>query len=137
MQEDEFKVLLLSATELAKGFALNYVKNSLPIDNVYNIRLSLSHDDPALTQFDMYPEDNGKTIELADASRAVEILLRKGKAPVWIDISVSEIRKGKTVLTLLCGGRYSDDMKDMYYYKVVWGHSELKVLIYRLTLRKE
>lgn len=115
MQEESFKQLLSAATDRAKQFALQYIKNKLPADNAYHIRLSLSYDDPALTQFDIYPEDNGKTIPMADATTVVSILVRKGKVPVWIDISVTEIIKGKTILTLLCAGRYSDNEKEFYY----------------------
>jgi hypothetical protein len=115
MQEEVFKQLLISATDRAKQFALRYITNKLPADNAYHIRLSLSHDDPALTQFDTYPEDNGKTIRMADATTVVSTLLRNKKVPVWIDISVTEIIKGKTILTLLCAGRYSDNEKELYY----------------------
>lgn len=117
MEEEEFKQLLLSATDRAKRFALNYIKNELPVDNAYNIRLSLSHDDTSLTQFDIYPEDNGKIIKMADAMTVVSTLLREAKVPVWIDISVSEIIKDKTILTLLCAGRYSDNEIDLYYHQ--------------------
>ncbi len=117
MQEEEFKQLLLSATDKAKQFALKYIKNELPVDNAYNLRLSLSHDDPILIQFDMYPEDNGKIVKMIDTATVVGILLRKAKVPVWIDISVSEITNNKTVLTLLCAGRFSDDEKELYYHQ--------------------
>jgi len=117
MQEEEFKHLLLSATEEAKQFALKYIENVLPAENAYHIRLSLSHDDPQLTQFDLYPEDNGKVVEMADVSKVITTLLRKEKVPVWIDISVSEIKKNKTVLTLLCAGRYSDNINELYYHQ--------------------
>lgn len=117
MQKEEFKHLLLSATDQAKRFALEYIKNRLPSENLYNIRLSLSHDDTSLTQFDLYTEDNGKVIELADVNTVVRTLLRKGKVPVWIDISVTTVQNQKTVLTLLCAGRYSDDTKELYYHE--------------------
>ena len=117
MQEQEFRSLLFSATADARQFALEYIKNELPSENVYNMRLSLSHDDPALTQFDLYPEDNDKLIELASADTVVKTLLRKGKVPVWIDIAVQKVQNNKTVLTLLCAGRYSDDMKQLYYHQ--------------------
>ena len=117
MQEDEFKQLLASATEQAKQFVLNYIVNELSADNAYQIRLSLSHDDPELTQFDLYPEDNGKIVDMTDVSKVITTLLRKGKVPVWIDISVSEIKKDKTVLTLLCAGRYSDNINELYYHQ--------------------
>ena len=70
-----------------------------------------------MKQFDLYPEDNGKVIELANADTVVETLLRKGKVPVWIDISVTMVQRRKTVLTLLCAGRYSDNTKELYYYQ--------------------
>lgn len=117
MRKEEFKQLLLSATEQARQFALEYVNNDLPLENVYNILLSLSHDDPVLTQFDLYPEDNGKVIGLADTDMVIATLLRKGKVPVWIDISVAMVQKGKTVLALSCAGRYSDDLKELYYHE--------------------
>ena len=115
MQEEEFKRLLLLATEQAKQFALNYIENELAPVNVYKITLSTSHDDPALTQFALYPDDIGKVVEMADVATTITTLLRKGKVPVWIDISVSEITENKTVCTLLCAGRYSDNINEFYY----------------------
>lgn len=117
MHEIEFKQLLLSASDKAKKFASNYIENDLPADNVYNMQLCLSNDAPTLTQFDIYPEDKGKVIEMADIETVIATLLRKEKVPVWIDISVSEIKKGKTVLTLFCAGRYSGNIKELYYYQ--------------------
>ena len=117
MQEEEFKHLLLSATKQAKQYAVQYIENEVPADNAYYVRLSLSHDDPGLTQFDLYPEDSGKTVEMADISKVITTLLRKGKVPVWIHIYVSKIKKNKTVLTLLCAGRYSDNIHELYYHQ--------------------
>jgi hypothetical protein len=116
MQDTEFRQLLFYATEHAKQFALTYIQNELPMENAYRIQLNLSHDDPYLAKFDIYPEDNGKVIQFADPAMVIQTLLRNGKIPVWIDISVSESRKGKTVLDLLCAGRYTDEMKEMYYH---------------------
>ena len=117
MQEEEFQQLLLSATDQAKQVASEFVLNDLPLENVYNIQLNFSHDDPALTQFDMYPEDDGRVIEMVDANIVVKTLLRQGKVPVWIDISVTTIQNGKTILTLFCAGRYSDNKKELYYHQ--------------------
>lgn len=117
MQKEEFKALLFSATESSKSFALNYINNNLPPDNVYDVHLSLSHDDPTLTQFGLYPGDKGVVIEKTNDYDVVQMLLRKGKVPVWINILVSAIRIDKTVSKLFCAGRYSDDMKEMYYHE--------------------
>jgi hypothetical protein len=121
MNKEEFKGLLISATNQAKRFALNYIINQLPTENVYNVQLSLSHDDPRLTQFDIYPDDNGKVFKMADVETVVKTLHRNDKVPVWIDISVSEIKNKKTVLTLLCAGRYSDNEKELYYHEQKMG----------------
>ena len=115
MQEQEFIKLLSSATESARRFALNYVSNTLPAGSAYIVFLNQSHDAAALTQFDLYPHDNGKVIEAVNAAAVVDLLLRKGKVPVWIDISVSAVRTDKTVFTLHCAGRYSDEMNEAYY----------------------
>ncbi len=117
MKEEEFKHLLLLATEEAKQFALKYIENELPANNVYNICLNLSHDDPKLTQFDLYSNDEGKILKMVNVDSVISTLLRNGKVPVWIDISVSEIKKSKTLLTLLCAGRYSDNINELYYYQ--------------------
>jgi hypothetical protein len=115
MQREEFHSLLLSATEKAKIFALNYIENTLPDDNVYRIYLSVSEDDPGIEGFDVYPDDNGKVIKIADANTVVATIVRKEKIPVWIDISVFEVFKGKTVLSLFCAGRYCDNREEWYY----------------------
>ncbi len=115
MQEKEFTQLLLSSTNEAKNFALRYIQNDLPLDNLYNVHLNFSADSASLAQFAIYPGDSGKVIRLVDASIVTASLLRNGKVPVWIDIAVSEICKDKTILKLTCSGRYSDDWKEMYY----------------------
>jgi hypothetical protein len=116
MQEEEFKQLLELATVQAKQFALRYITNDLPKENIYNIHLNISEDNPALTQYDIYPEDNNRVIEKALLPTVIKTLYRKGKVPVWIDISVSEVQDNKTVLTLLCAGRYSPDLQELYYH---------------------
>lgn len=135
MQENEFKQLLLSATDRAKHFALNYIKDELPAGNVYSIRLNASYDDPALAQFDLYPEDSGKMIEFADAETVIKTLLRKGKVPVWIDISVTGIQKGRTVLNLLCAGRYTGELQEMYYHQRETGPFGIKSPILPISYR--
>lgn len=79
--------------------------------------LNVSNDNPYLKNFDVYPQDNGKIVELISANEVVDLLYRKNKVPVWIDISVESIHNNCTVLHLLCAGRYSDDFKAIYYQK--------------------
>lgn len=117
MQKEDFKQLLSLATEQAKSFALRFIANNLPPDNLYTIEFNCSCDDPSVSNFDTYPEDNGKIIESANISNVVKTLFRNGKIPVWIDIFVSEVRNGKTLLKLICAGRYSNDINELYYHQ--------------------
>jgi hypothetical protein len=115
MNKREFLSLLGHASNAALDFAKVYVLDELPLDYKYNVSLSLSTDDPRLTQFDIYPEDRGKVAGLLEDTEVVELLCRKEKVPVWIDISVHSLDKGCTVIQLLCAGRYSADVATFYY----------------------
>ena len=115
MTKNDFLKLLRHSSKTAYDFAQNYVIDKLPIDFRYSLTLNASSDDPILTQFDIYPSDNDKIVELVKEQEVVELLCRKEKIPVWIDISVERIYKVKTIFMLLCAGRYSDNKKEFYY----------------------
>lgn len=115
MTKEEFLFHLQGASLIALKFAERYVKDKLETDFKYNVILSVSTDDPSLTQFDLYPEDQGTIkLDLTD-TEVVDLLYRKNKVPVWIDISVLKSSKKSTTFNLLCAGRYTDN-KDEYYY---------------------
>jgi hypothetical protein len=117
MTKTEFHNLLVDSSKSAFDFAKNYVSDNLPNDFKYTVRLNSSNDDPNLKQFDIYPSDNDKTIEFITVTEVVELLYRKNKVPVWIDISVESTTKNNTIFQLLCAGRYSDDNNEYYYQK--------------------
>ncbi|MBD8080958.1 hypothetical protein [Chryseobacterium caseinilyticum] len=117
MTKDVFLQLLRKCSISSYDFAKNYVINDLPTTFLYSINLNDSYDDPAQTQFDIYPEDSGKKIRLIDEKQVVNLLCRKNKVPVWIDISVQCVHKNKTIFSLDCAGRYSDDENEFYYKK--------------------
>lgn len=115
MTKQEFLFHLKGASLVALKFAENYIKNKLTTDFTYNVILNASSDDPNLTQFDIYQEDDGKIkLDLTD-NEVVELLYRNGKVPVWIDINVLKSNRKITNFNLLCSGRYSDDKKEFYY----------------------
>lgn len=126
MTKDEFLKLLRKSSKSSYDFAKIYVRNKLPTDFKYSAVLNSSFDDPTLTEFDIYPEDNGKMINLIDENEVVELLCRKGKVPVWIDISVESVYKNKTIFRLYCAGRYSDDEEEFYYNKQGTGSFGIK-----------
>jgi hypothetical protein len=116
MDKNGFLELLKKATTIAFDFAKEFVDDNMPNEFSYSVELNASNDDPALTQFDLYPEDDDKRVEFINELEVVQLLYRKGKVPVWIDISVKCIYNNETVLRLLCAGRYSD-CEDEFYYK--------------------
>lgn len=115
MTKEEFLFHLKGASFVAMKFAEAYVKNKLTTNFRYDVTLSVSHDNPSLTQFDVYPEDNGVVKKDLTDEEVVDLLYRKGKVPVWIDINIIKTNRKTTTLMLLCAGRYSDDKNEYYY----------------------
>ena len=115
MTKENFWKLLRHASTVARDFAKNYVLDELPLECKYSVTLNASSDDLSLIQFDIYPNDNGKIFELVEEKEVIKLLCRKDKVPVWIDISVESVYKGKTIFRLLCAGRYTDNEKEFYY----------------------
>lgn len=115
MTKSEFLFHLKGSSLIALKFAENYVKNKLTTGFKYNVILNGSNDNPKLVQFDIYKEDDGIIkLDLTD-NEVVELLYRKNKIPVWININVLKSSRKSTTFNLLCAGRYSDDKKEFYY----------------------
>lgn len=115
MTREEFLFHLNGASLIALKFAELYVKDKLTTDFRYNVVLNVSTDDKSLIQFDIYPEDEGIIkLDLTD-KEVVELLYRKNKVPVWIDINVLKSSRKSTTLNLLCAGRYTDKKEEFYY----------------------
>ncbi|MCH5716428.1 hypothetical protein [Niabella hibiscisoli] len=115
MTKDDFLKLLRHSSTTAYDFAKNYVIDDLPNNFKYSVILNASSDDHSLTQFDIYPNDNDKQVELIKENEVAELLCRKDKVPVWIDIAVECVYKRNTIFKLLCAGRYSDNPEEFYY----------------------
>lgn len=115
MTKDEFGKLLKKASETAISFGKHYITDTLHQEVRYTIYLNSSFDDLISPSFTYYPDDDNKIIEDLTEEKAIDILCRDNKVPVWIDISLSKIKKNCTVLKLICAGRYSDKFKDYHY----------------------
>jgi hypothetical protein len=111
----ELHALLFHSSKMALSLAKIYVVDNMPNEFKYSVHLNISKDDINLKQFDIYPSDNGKVVELITANEVVNLLNRSGKVPVWIDISVEHTVKEFTIFRLLCAGRYSAEESDFYY----------------------
>ena len=112
---EDFHTYLSSASYECFRFAQEFVKNKLPVEFKYHVHLNQSCDTHADDENDLYPEDDGKELSLLNWKEVVDLLVRKGKVPEWIDISVFAEGKDFTLLRLLCCGRYTGERKKMYY----------------------
>ena len=116
MTKQEFLFQLKGASFVALKFAERYVKDKLATDFKYNTIFTPPNIYGDVDQFDIYPEDAGLIkLNLTDIE-VVDLLYRKNKVPIWIDINVLKSSRKTTTFNLLCAGRYSDN-KDEYYYR--------------------
>lgn len=116
MTKQEFLFQLKGASLVALKFAERYVKDKLATDFKYNTIFTPPNIYGDVDQFDIYPEDEGLIkLNLTDIE-VVDLLYRKNKVPIWIDINVLKSSRKTTTFNLLCAGRYSDN-KDEYYYR--------------------
>ena len=93
MTKSEFQNHLFKSSLLAFEFAKKYVNDELFINFKYDLILNASKDDDCSDKFDLYPEDNGIIKLSLSENEVVDILYRKDKIPVWIDINVSKSNK--------------------------------------------
>lgn len=115
MTREEFLYHLKAVSLIALKFAESYVKDKLTTDFKYNVVLNALGDEENLAQFDIYPEDTGKMkLDLTD-EEVVDLLYRRNKVPVWININVLKSSKKSTTFNLLSSGRYSDNKEEFYY----------------------
>lgn len=97
-------------------FGQRFVKNRLPLEVEYIAALNQSHDANRAEHEVVYPGDDGRVVLLDDDEDVVELLYRDGRRPAWIDISVLTVRRRRSVMHLLCRGRYLSDEKLLYYH---------------------
>lgn len=117
MRQQDFHTQLLAATFAALRFAEKYVVNQLSLDIEYVAELNSSFDDNRKHDEVIYPEDDGRFASGLSGLEVVELLYRDGRCPQWIDIRVQGASDGKTLLSLLCCGRYDDVDTRLYYYE--------------------
>lgn len=115
MTKEEFLVLINGASIVSFKLAQRYLKNKLVPEFRYDVHLNSSYDEPELTEFDIYPEDNERIETGLTDIQVRDLIYRNEKVPVWIDIAVHKSDKRITTFKLLCAGRYSDQNREYYY----------------------
>ena len=74
-----------------------------------------SFDGNTTTDEVVFPEDNGREVNAASAEEVLKLLYRDGCCPEWIDIAAEAVGQDFTLLRLLCCGRFTNDLRKMYY----------------------
>lgn len=114
MTQQEFSFRLKNASFTALDFAERYVSNKLKPNFRYNVIFTFPNHDNNV-KFDIYPEDEGIIKLNLTNIEVIDLLYRKNKVPIWIDINVLKSSRKTTTFNLLCAGRYSDDDDELYY----------------------
>jgi hypothetical protein len=114
--KQSFLTWLELASFKAIYFANTYVKQKLIYEFRYELELNSSSDDRKEPQFDYYPDDDNKVIYCNSLKDVAELLVRADRIPVWIDIQTSKYSSAFTLLRLICAGRYTCDIDELYYY---------------------
>ncbi len=119
----DFRTYLVAASYRAVRFASEFVKDKLEYDFEYYV--IAMYDKPPVEkdpdrQYVYFPEEKPKVFFYLSEDDVVKLLCREERfVPSWIDISAHSVRKGKTMLRLICNGVYSARMEDLVYNS--WG----------------
>jgi hypothetical protein len=115
MRPNDFRTLLIAASFEATRFAQRFVFDVLPFTFRYVAYLNESCDSSAGPEFVLYAQDDGKVVTLDSEVAVIDLLLRDGRCPQWIDVAVIAVAPHFTLLRLRCCGRFTDDRSKLYY----------------------
>src|SRR5690242_13744719 len=119
MTEADFRELLRKATLEVVAFTREYVWNPIPDRVQYRVfpnqSFDLTPDGQSLTD---YPQDTlepGTFHLFSSEAEVVSFLWREGRVPCWVNVQIEEATHEVTSIDLVCCGRYTDDVEQMYY----------------------
>jgi hypothetical protein len=116
MRSNDFHARLLGATFAAMKCCQQLANVPLSLDVCYGVALNQSHDANREADELIYPEDNWRVLFPLTSTEVADLLVRDGRVPQWIDVSVEGISTTSTFVQLLCCGRYHDTDERLYYY---------------------
>src|SRR5690554_1342635 len=115
MTKIEFLFYLQEASFQALKFVENNMKTELKTNFRYNVIFAEPTNETICSEFDMYEDDCGKIkLDLVE-EEVIDLLYRKDKLPIWIDMNVLKSSRKSTTFNLLCSIRYLDDEETFYY----------------------
>ena len=119
MTTKEFSDLLRKCSKQSYDFAKDHVINELPESFRYLLNINSPYEELEGDE-ECFPELSMKWDEFSDPMThedVIGILLRNGKVPEWIDISVFKTDYDHTYFTLTCCNRFTANSEFMYYTK--------------------
>lgn len=115
MTKLEFLFHLKGASFVSLKFAERYVIDKLTTNFKYNVTFTKANTYGNIDRFDFYPKDDGIVkLNLSD-NEVADLLYRKNKIPIWIDINVFKVEDEVTTLNVACAGLYSESKEEYYY----------------------
>jgi hypothetical protein len=115
MTKEEFLFQLQKASIGAAEFAEEFITNKVIRKFKYDVILIAPLESKGSDGFKEYPEGRSKKVFGVDMNRAADLIYQEGKAPIWIDISVSKVKRTTTILRLICSRDYSNKKEELYY----------------------
>lgn len=116
MTKEEFNNLLNSSSHQCVEFTQKFLIDKLSSEFRFDVYLNMSFDENSHSFHRFHEDDNRIEINL-NQNQVCKLLLRKGKIPVWIDISVYKTNSKSTTFKLICSGRYTDIHTELYYHQ--------------------
>jgi hypothetical protein len=115
-----FAARLHEASELARDFARELVREPLPDDLHFRVHLNSSYDgNPLVGDEVVYPGDSAfdKAITLHDVieDQVVGALWRAGRVPEWVNLSVAGETGVATLIDVVSCGRFTADENLLYH----------------------
>jgi hypothetical protein len=119
MDRSVFERHLRMAAEKALKFARHFVVQTLPGQMAFRVYPSQSYDgNPRVSDEQVFPEESlehGRFYGPWSFAEVVAFLWRNGKIPEWVDISVESEDACRTIMALLCCGRFTADEELLYH----------------------
>jgi hypothetical protein len=118
VDQDTFRSRLLSAGQQAVQLARECVIQALPDEMAFLVYPNQSYDrNPRMGDEVVFPGDslNGKCHGPWSADEVVAFLWRNGKVPEWIDVYVQAEDSIRSLIRLVCCGRFTGQAELLYH----------------------
>lgn len=120
MERTQFEARLREVGHQAIAFARQFVRETLPEDMAFLVHPNQSCDiNPRKGDEVAFPDDSlpeGRHHGPWSVAEATSFLWRDGKIPEWVDVAVKAVEKDRTLIRLICCGRFSASAELWYHH---------------------